>query len=104
MNDANEIVNNEIHRLDHQADAAFETVNVQFQAVLDGVEKTRQEVLADVRRKKDEKKKILEEQLNIIQSEKNKVDADVKVTADLFVYHLFILAMGIIVVGHTSPK
>ena len=29
--------------------------------------------------KKDEKKKILEEQLNIIHSEKNKVDADVKV-------------------------
>ena len=53
---------------------------MRFQEILDGVEKTRQEVLSEIKRKKDEKKKILEEQLNIIHSEKNKVDADVKVT------------------------
>ena len=35
--------------------------------------------MSEIKRKKDEKKKILEEQLNIIHSEKNKVDADVKV-------------------------
>ena len=52
---------------------------MRFQEILDGVEKTRQEVLSEIKRKKDEKKKILEEQLNIIHSEKNKVDADVKV-------------------------
>ena len=83
LNEANDIVNTEIHRLDHRADDAFETVNAQFQAILDGVEKTRQEVLSDIKRKKEEKKKILEEQLNIIQSEKNKVDADVKVNLDI---------------------
>jgi len=78
LDEASEIVNTEIHRLDHNADAAFEKINVQFQAILDGVEKTRQTVLADVKRKKDEKRKILDEQLNIIQSEKSKVDAEVK--------------------------
>ena len=31
--------------------------------------------MSEIKRKKDEKKKILEEQLNIIHSEKNKVDA-----------------------------
>ena len=81
MDEASEIVNTEIHRLDHNADAAFEKINVQFQSILDGVEKTRQTVLADVKRKKEEKRKILDEQLNIIQSEKSKVDAEVKVSS-----------------------
>ena len=78
LDEASEIVNSEIHRLDHNADAAFEKINVQFQAILDGVERTRQAVLNDAKRKKDEKRKILDEQLNIIQSEKNKVDQEVK--------------------------
>lgn len=80
LDEAKEVVNSEIHRLDHNADAAFEKVNAQFQAVLDQVENTRHVVLAEVKRKKDEKRKILDEQLNIIQSEKNKVNADVKAT------------------------
>lgn len=54
-------------------------VNAQFQAILDGVERKRQDVLAEVKSKKDEKRKVLEEQLKIIQSEKARVDADVKV-------------------------
>ena len=78
LDEASEIVNAEIHRLDHNADAAFEKINVQFQAILDGVERTRQAVLSDAKRSKDEKRKILDEQLNIIQSEKNKVDQEVK--------------------------
>jgi len=78
LDEASEIVNAEIHRLDHNADAAFEKINVQFQAILDGVERTRQAVLNDAKRSKDEKRKILDEQLNIIQSEKNKVDQEVK--------------------------
>lgn len=80
LNEANEIVNEEIHRLEHNADSAFETVNARFQSVLDDVERRRQDVLSEVRRKRDEKRKVLEEQLEIIQAEKNKVDTDVKVT------------------------
>ena len=55
LNDANDIVNEEIHRLDHNADAAFETVNARFQTVLDNVERRRQEVIYDsyIKLKKD---------------------------------------------------
>ncbi len=79
LGEANDIVNEEIHRLDHNADAAFETVNARFQAVIESVEKRRQEVLEEVRQKRDEKKKVLDEQLQIIQAEKEKVDQDVRV-------------------------
>ena len=54
-------------------------VNVRFQAVIDCVEQARQEVLSDVKRKRDEKRKILDEQINIIQAEKAKVDTDIQV-------------------------
>ena len=37
------------------------------------------QVLSEVREKRDEKKKVLEEQLQIIQGEKQKVDQDVQV-------------------------
>ncbi len=40
-------------------------------------------MLSDVKRKRDEKKKILEDQLGIIKSEKTKVDSDVKVDAKM---------------------
>ena len=43
------------------------------------MERRREEVLAEVKRKKDEKKKVLEEQLKIIQAEKAQVDKDVQV-------------------------
>merc|ERR1711997_729429 len=56
LNDANDIVNAEVHRLDHSADEAFETVNVRFQEILDGVEKTRQKVLLKKKKKKKKKK------------------------------------------------
>ncbi len=83
-------MNEEIHRLEHNADAAFERVNARFQTVVDDVEKARQEVLAEVRRTRDEKKKVLEEQLQIIQAEKGKVDTDVKVRR--YSFRLFINA------------
>ena len=34
LDEATEIVNNEIHRLDHNADSAFEQVNARFQVIL----------------------------------------------------------------------
>ena len=57
----------------------FFQVNVRFQAVIDCVEQARQDVLNDVKRKRDEKRKILDEQINIIQAEKAKVDTDIQV-------------------------
>ncbi len=58
---------------------SFLQVNVRFQAVIDCVEQARQDVLNDVKRKRDEKRKILDEQINIIQAEKAKVDTDIQV-------------------------
>jgi hypothetical protein len=79
LNSANDVVTAEMHRLDHNADAAFESVNGLFAEVLAAVERRREEVLAEVRRRKDEKRKVLEEQLKIIQTEKAQVDKDVEV-------------------------
>ena len=79
MNEAQDIVKEEVHKLDHNADSAFDQVNARFQVVLDAIEAKRQEVLADVTRRRDEKKKILEDQLQMIQAERSKVDSDVQV-------------------------
>ncbi len=84
LNSANDVVTAEMHRLDHNADAAFESVNGLFAEVLAAVERRREEVLAEVRRRKDEKRKVLEEQLKIIQTEKAQVDKDVEVRETLF--------------------
>ena len=72
LTEASEIVTEEMHKLDHSADSAFDVVNVRFQSVLDHVERARQEALQAVRDKRDEKKKVLEDQMQIIQAEKTK--------------------------------
>jgi hypothetical protein len=73
------VVTAEMHRLDHNADASFEAVNALFAEVMAAVERRREEVVAEVKRKKDEKRKVLEEQLKIIHTEKAQVDKDVEV-------------------------
>lgn len=78
LDDATDIVNAEIHRLDHNADSAFEQVNARFQAAIEVIEEKRQEVMSEVQRKRDDKKKVLDDQLNIIKAEKAKVDDDVQ--------------------------
>ena len=67
-----------LFRLDHNADSAFEQVNARFQAAIEAIEAQRQKVLSEVKRKKDDKKKVLDDQLGIIKAEKTKVDSDVK--------------------------
>ena len=54
-------VTKEIHKLDHRGDSAYDDFRVIFDEVIQAVEKRREEVLLDVKRKKDEKKKALEE-------------------------------------------
>jgi len=78
LNSANDMVTSEMHRLDHNADQSFNVVNQLFEEVSAAIERRREQVLADVKRKKDEKKKVLEEQLKIIQAEKSQVDKDVQ--------------------------
>ena len=64
------MVNEEIDRLEHLADAAFNSVNRLFEELGDIMEKKRIEVIGDVRRRKDEKKHVLEQQLKQIEAEK----------------------------------
>jgi len=77
--EAIKIVTEEIHRLDHNAAAAFENINTVFEDVAEVVERKRREVLNNVRQKKDEKKKVLAEQLNMIEVEQSKVDEEVSI-------------------------
>jgi len=78
LNNAAELVTSEMHRLDHNADQSFQVVNNLFQEVVAAVEARREEVLAEVKQKKDDKKRVLEEQLKLINSEKCQVDKDVQ--------------------------
>jgi len=78
LNKAAEGVTAEIHRLDHNADESFNVVNQIFEEVSSAVDRRREQVLSEVKRKKDEKKKVLEEQLKMIQTEKCQVDKEVQ--------------------------
>ncbi len=63
-----------------------------LQAVIDRVERQRAEALSEVKSTRDQKRKVLEEQLDIIQQERTKVDQDVKVRE--FAYSLFFFWKG----------
>jgi len=78
LNKAADGVTAEIHRLDHNADESFNVVNEIFEEVSSAVDRRREQVLSEVKRKKDEKKKVLEEQLKMIQAEKLQVDKEVQ--------------------------
>ena len=56
----------EIHKLDHSADDAFATVDEIFDNINKLVERQRNQVLTNVKKIKDEKRKRLEEQLQAI--------------------------------------
>jgi len=78
LDTANTTVTEEMHKLDHRGDEAYTQVGILFDEIIEAVEQRREEVLLDVKRRKDEKKKVLEEQLKIIQTEKEDVDQDVE--------------------------
>ena len=66
---ANNIVTEEIDRLEHLSDAALNSVNRLFEELGEILEKKRLEMIADVRRRKNEKRKVLEQQLAEIESQ-----------------------------------
>lgn len=74
LNAANAIVGEEIDRLENLSDAAFNSVNRLFEELGEILEKKRLEMIADVRRKKNEKRKVLEQQLKDIESQKSDVN------------------------------
>ena len=66
LQSANLIVSKEIQQLDIYADDTSATVDEVFDNINKLVEKQRNEVLTDVKKKKDEKRKVLENQLQML--------------------------------------
>ena len=76
LNNATAIVNEEIDRLEHLSDAAFNSVNRLFEEISETLEKKRLEMISDVRRRKEEKKNVLEEQLKDIEAERSDINTN----------------------------
>ena len=60
----------ELERLEQHGDTAFNSVNRLFEELAELLEKKRLEVISEVRRRKTEKMRVLEHQLDQIQTEK----------------------------------
>ncbi|ESO09257.1 hypothetical protein HELRODRAFT_156422 [Helobdella robusta] len=73
LDDARDVVSQEIERLDAAHDKCVDSISKAFQNIADMVESRKQEVLKLTKKVRDEKKKSLLEQLDLIQSEKCKV-------------------------------
>ncbi|XP_076318449.1 tripartite motif-containing protein 2-like isoform X3 [Tachypleus tridentatus] len=76
LNVAAENVNSEIGKLDQNVEHTFELINRTFQEIINAVEKRRQEVLGMIKKMRDEKKKVLLDQLTMIQGEKSTVEKE----------------------------
>ena len=76
LNNATAIVNEEIDRLEYLSDAAFNSVNRLFEEISETLEKKRLEMISDVRRRKEEKKNVLEEQLKDIEAERSDINTN----------------------------
>lgn len=75
LTEAQEAVRNELLRLDNARERAVEQVNQTISEVNTMVETRRQELINAVSQAAQEKRKVLEEQLTIIEGEKSKVIA-----------------------------
>ncbi|XP_060582865.1 tripartite motif-containing protein 2-like, partial [Ruditapes philippinarum] len=76
LNNAFDNVSTEAHQLENSVERTMENINRSFQDVIALVDKRRQDCLAMVRKIREEKKTILKEQLDLIQSEKQKVQGE----------------------------
>ena len=66
----------EIRKLDEAGERCVEASVKAFQEVAAAVDRRRDDVIATVRRIRDDKKRVLREQLDIIESERRRVRAD----------------------------
>ncbi|XP_014681737.1 PREDICTED: tripartite motif-containing protein 2-like isoform X3 [Priapulus caudatus] len=73
---AQDNVTEEMRKLDANVDRTFELVNRSFQDLIGLLERRRHEVLQHLQSVRDEKRKVLREQLDIIQGEKDQVERD----------------------------
>ena len=68
----------EIHKLDHYADDAFASVDEVFDEIVKLVERKRNDVLANVKRTKDDKRRVLEDQLQIIKKKELDIESEIE--------------------------
>ena len=73
LNSASEAVSSELSRLDLSVDTAFEEVNKTFESLSELVEQRRVEVIAAVEAIRERKKTVLQEQIQMIETERTKV-------------------------------
>ena len=73
---AAEVVSAEMHKLDVCADKCVEMVGKAFQELMSLLDQRHGDLIQLVRRVRDDKKKVLKEQLDIIEAEKLKVQSD----------------------------
>lgn len=73
LTQAQEGVARELQRLDAARDTCLDKVNLTFQKIQTMVDKRKQEMVDAVQAAAAEKRKVLEEQHSLIESEKNKV-------------------------------
>lgn len=76
LNKAGDNVTTEMHKLEQNVEHTFDTINQSFQELVNKCEKRRQEVLGLAKKTRDEKKKVLQEQLALINAEKAKVQEE----------------------------
>ncbi|XP_054165251.1 tripartite motif-containing protein 2-like isoform X2 [Oppia nitens] len=76
LNESAENVLNEMRKLDQNAEHAFEDINRTFQEIINIVDRRRQELLSYAKKIKEDKRNVLTEQLNIIETEKAKVETE----------------------------
>lgn len=76
LNQAQEVVNNELLQLDVAKEQCIEQINVTFQQMQTMLDKRKQDIIESLDFTCSEKRKVLEEQHSLIESEKNKVQEE----------------------------
>ncbi len=76
LNESAQNVLNEMAKLDQNSELAFEDINRTFQEIINVVDQRRQELLNSAKKIREDKRAVLREQLNTIEIEKSKLEAD----------------------------
>lgn len=76
LNESADNVLNEMRKLDQNSEHAFEDINRTFQEIINIVDRRRQELLSYAKKIREDKRNVLAEQMNIIETEKAKVETE----------------------------
>lgn len=76
LNEAADNVLNEMRKLDQNSEHSFEDINRTFQEIINVVDRRRQELLSFAKKIREDKRNVLSEQLNIIETEKAKIETE----------------------------